>query len=59
MAQDAERRRRAEIVRIEAALARVAEGGYGWCADCGEAILEGRLELDPAAATCAACAGRR
>jgi len=57
MAQDAERRRRQELVRIEAALERVDEGEYGYCLACGEPIPEGRLELDPAATLCVACAG--
>ena len=58
MAQDAERRRRQELARIEAALERVEEGEYGWCLSCGEPIAEARLELDPAATLCVACAGR-
>jgi DnaK suppressor protein len=58
MAQDAERRRRQELARIEAALARVEEGAYGWCLGCGEPIAEGRLALDPAVTLCVACAGR-
>jgi DnaK suppressor protein len=58
MAQDAERRRRQELARIEAALERVEEGEYGWCLGCGEPIAEARLELDPAATLCVACAGR-
>jgi DnaK suppressor protein len=57
MAQDAERRRRQELVRIEAALERVDEGEYGHCLACGEPIPEGRLALDPAATLCVACAG--
>lgn len=59
LAQDAQRRRQQEIARIEAALRRLEEGEYGWCAGCGEAIAPGRLELDPVSALCAACAGRR
>ena len=53
-AQDARRVR--ELQRIEAALKRLDEGDYGWCVECGEAIPEKRLEIDPAAPRCAACA---
>lgn len=56
MAKAAEARRAGELRRIEAALERLAEGEYGWCVECGEAIEEKRLEVDPAAPRCAACA---
>jgi len=48
-AQAAEARRAQEIRRIDAALQRVEDGEYGWCAECGEAIEDRRLDLDPAA----------
>ena len=47
----------AELVRVDAALARVAEGSYGRCADCGEPIEPRRLEASPYALRCVACAG--
>ena len=56
MAKAAEARRAQEIRRIDAALQRVEDDEYGWCAECGEAIEEKRLELDPAAPRCAHCA---
>jgi DnaK suppressor protein len=56
MAKAAEARRAQEIRRIDAALQRVEDGEYGWCAECGEAIEDRRLDLDPAAPRCAACA---
>ncbi|MEA1943346.1 MAG: TraR/DksA C4-type zinc finger protein [Pseudomonadota bacterium] len=56
MAKAAEARRAQEIRRIDAALQRVEDDEYGWCAECGEAIEEKRLELDPAAPRCAGCA---
>ncbi|WP_245837809.1 TraR/DksA family transcriptional regulator [Tropicimonas sediminicola] len=55
MAQAQARRRAAERVRIRAALARLDEGEYGYCTDCGEPIPAERLELDPALARCAEC----
>ncbi len=56
MAQASERQRRADLVRIDAALKRVEAGDYGYCLDCGEEIAEKRLEIDPAAALCVNCA---
>ena len=49
----------AELARIEAARARAADGHYGLCADCGEAIPLGRLQANPTALRCAECQGRR
>ncbi|MEW1805111.1 TraR/DksA C4-type zinc finger protein [Arthrobacter sp. SLBN-53] len=37
----------AGLDQIEAALARLAAGTYGTCAECGEPIAEGRLEARP------------
>ncbi len=62
IALESERRHRQELQRIEAALRRMNEGEYGLCVTCGEEIAVARLGLDPAAATCIACArssGRR
>ena len=56
MAQATSRRRAQRRVRILAALARLDEGEYGFCQDCGEDIPAGRLELDPTVATCGSCA---
>src|SRR5690606_25907738 len=56
MPQAAERNRVVELRRIEEALARVGHGEYGECVLCGEAIADARLELDPAATSCIACA---
>ncbi|MCB2099916.1 MAG: TraR/DksA C4-type zinc finger protein [Rhodobacterales bacterium] len=59
MAQETSRRRHQELLRIEAALKRVAEGEYGYCTLCGDDIPLKRLELDPATPTCVACANAR
>ena len=56
MAQAEARRRTSDLARIEIALNRLAEGEYGWCAECGEAIAYKRLEIDPAAHLCIGCA---
>ncbi|MBB5520022.1 TraR/DksA family transcriptional regulator [Amphiplicatus metriothermophilus] len=53
-AQDA--RRAHEIRRIDAALKRLAENDYGWCVECGAAVAPRRLEIDPCAELCVACA---
>jgi DnaK suppressor protein len=37
----------AGLDQVVAALARIADGTYGTCAVCGEAIAEGRLEARP------------
>lgn len=52
-------RRKRELRRIDAALARIDDGEYGWCIDCGEDIDPRRLVADPAAALCLACAEAR
>lgn len=57
MAMETERRRAAELTRIEAALARIASGDYGYCVSCDEEIAPNRLELDPSIPTCIQCAG--
>jgi DnaK suppressor protein len=50
---------RQQITDIDAALDRLAGGGYGTCVSCGRAIAPERLAARPAAATCITCAGRR
>ena len=45
-----------EIAQIETALGRVADGTYGQCVTCGEAIAPARLEAVPHAAQCIKCA---
>ena len=37
---------------LVAALARIKDGTYGLCEECGEKIDEDRLEANPAASTC-------
>ncbi|KJS18615.1 MAG: molecular chaperone DnaK [Hoeflea sp. BRH_c9] len=56
MAAAQERARKRDLVRIEMAERRLAAGDYGWCADCGEAIADKRLEIDPMAEKCIRCA---
>lgn len=56
MAQAQERARKRDLVRIEMAERRLADGEYGFCSECGEAIAEKRLEIDPMAEKCVRCA---
>ena len=56
MAQGQSRRRGAREGLIHAALARMDEGEYGRCVECGEPIAPRRLDLDPAVPTCIGCA---
>jgi DnaK suppressor protein len=44
-----------EVVRIDAALARMREETYGECVDCGDEIEEKRLMALPTAARCMTC----
>ena len=48
--------RRKLLVSIDAALARIREGEFGYCVMCGEEMASERLDLDPAAALCIQCA---
>lgn len=56
MALATSRRRAQQLQRVKAALARVDSGDYGECLICGEEIGWGRLNIDPAAPRCIACA---
>jgi RNA polymerase-binding protein DksA len=44
-----------ELQDIEAALARIADGSYGVCIDCGEEIGRARLKAYPTARRCLPC----
>jgi RNA polymerase-binding protein DksA len=46
------------LQEIDAALAKLADGRYGLCEECGQPIGEARLEAMPAARLCIACASR-
>lgn len=53
-----------ELSEVETALAKLADGSYGECVDCGDPIPYPRLEAYPAARRCVSCqqvfeAGRR
>lgn len=56
MAKETERRRQAEISRIDRALEHIKTQDYGYCVSCDEPIAVKRLVLDPAITTCISCA---
>ena len=56
MAKETTRRRQLERAKIQAALKRLDEGEYGWCADCGAEIAARRLDVDLTAHLCIDCA---
>ncbi|MBF0193495.1 MAG: TraR/DksA C4-type zinc finger protein [Magnetococcales bacterium] len=56
MAQETQRRRELELLRIKGALLRIENGDYGYCIKCDEPINEKRLNLEPAIPTCIGCA---
>ncbi len=45
-----------ELRMIDAAMARIEEGEYGYCTTCGDKIAGDRLDLIPATPFCANCA---
>jgi DnaK suppressor protein len=46
-----------ELRAVEAALLRLRQPGYGACIDCGTGIAFARLQAEPQAQRCVACAG--
>lgn len=44
-----------DLAAVDAALQRLAQGGYGLCAECGQPIPVARLKLAPEALRCVAC----
>jgi len=50
-----EERESAELVAIDEALKRIADGSYGLCVDCGVSIATARLHANPTALRCVAC----
>jgi DnaK suppressor protein len=54
-----EERESAELVAIDEALKRVADGSFGLCLDCGVEIGTARLHANPTAMRCVACQEKR
>ncbi|RUO35516.1 molecular chaperone DnaK [Aliidiomarina shirensis] len=55
MAQANKRRREQMLRAIAAALVRIDNEDFGYCIECGDAINEKRLEIDPTTAMCIQC----
>jgi RNA polymerase-binding transcription factor DksA len=49
----------ARLRRVDDALDRLMSGSYGNCSQCGRAIDDTRLDIDPAMALCLDCWSRR
>lgn len=58
MAKASGQRRDATLRRIGAALKRIDDGEYGFCAECEEPIDPRRLEFDPTVLLCIDCASK-
>ncbi len=55
MAQASQESGRQRLAAIDAALARIAQGSYGDCEECGEPISPARLTVRPEARLCIEC----
>ena len=51
-------REAAELLAIDRALARVADGSYGLCVQCGASLPTARLHAQPTAERCVDCQAR-
>jgi RNA polymerase-binding transcription factor DksA len=49
----------ATLAEVEHALSKAGSAAYGTCEGCGDEIAEDRLEANPAARQCFACASKR
>ena len=58
MALEAGRRRRQQLLAVEAALCRIEAGEFGTCAVCDEEIDVRRLQVDPTNTKCIDCANQ-
>lgn len=47
-----------DLVRIDRALEKMADGSYGFCGECGCAIPFERLKIEPQTQHCVACKSR-
>jgi len=59
MAQATDARRRQQIAALRVALARIENGEFGECMECGEDIAAARLNSNPAITLCIDCASAR
>ena len=59
MALEAQRRRKIQIRKIDAAWQRLENGEFGICSYCESGIEFERLEFDPTTVYCSECAGNQ
>jgi DnaK suppressor protein len=57
MASETQRRRRNRRLQLLQTLKRMDDMEFGYCANCGEEIPDGRLNIDPTFHLCLKCAG--
>jgi DnaK suppressor protein len=57
MSRNLQEREQVRYAAIRAALARMDDGSYGRCTDCGEAITPGRMMVMPEVEHCTGCGG--
>lgn len=55
MALETQRRRQLQLTQVKAALMRIENNDYGYCAVCDEEIIIGRLLINPIATRCINC----
>ena len=58
MAHVDKQRDQEELMAIDAARGRIADGSYGECVDCGQPVPVERLKAQPTALRCIACQTR-
>lgn len=56
MSKETKSRHEESLRKISSALSKIESGDYGYCLKCDELISLARLEVDPAAQLCIACA---
>lgn len=59
MASETKRRRDQRRSRLQQALRRIEEDEFGYCAECGEEIPVGRLDVDPTFHLCVRCSDQK
>ncbi|MFK7865227.1 MAG: TraR/DksA family transcriptional regulator [Pseudohongiellaceae bacterium] len=55
MALSTRRKANTKLVKVDLALAAIANSTYGWCRNCDESIGYGRLKIQPESSLCLVC----
>jgi DnaK suppressor protein len=48
-----------QLIEVELALTRIANGDYGYCLECGEPVATARLQVQPFVKLCIDCQSNR